>query len=127
MELHNEAMRRAGALPGNVLYPDSDILGGDLQPFRSALTHVAKLLKTAYNVRLVIAMDAPQGLVPNPAREAKWQERADERVRRDAELNSYCTDPTDSRDGNRERPPMITTQTIATLESLGVQIIQLDD
>ncbi|CUG58722.1 Hypothetical protein, putative [Bodo saltans] len=128
MTLQEEAFARAGVLPSSLLYPDADIIGGDLQPFRSALKYVVTRLRTLHNVELVVAIDAPQGLVPNAEREATWKDRFDKRRARREELEMYCSDTTIVRDAyDRERPSMFTTQTFATLTALGVQILQLDD
>ncbi|CUG86680.1 Hypothetical protein, putative [Bodo saltans] len=68
-------------------------------------------------------MDAPQGLVPDAACGQTIQERANERMKREAALAKDCTNNAWM---DRETPLMITTQTIAVLETLGVEILHLD-
>jgi hypothetical protein len=125
MDLQEQALARASEAA--FLYADADIVGGDLQPFRSALMYVVNRLRSLHNVKLVFAYDAPQGLIANDSREATWKERADERLAREKELELYCKGDALERNKRRERPSMITGQALATLACLGVQILELDD
>jgi hypothetical protein len=129
MELNTEVERRILASPQvqislNV-YNVADIMGGDLQPFRSALIHLVSRLISVFGVTPIFAVDGPQGVLQgDTAREAKWAARETQRKSEQAALENGAARPPQQQ---RERQLMFSLQAYATLASLGVAVVQLDD
>ena len=129
MELNTEVERRIVASPqanmSRNVYNVADIVGGDLQPFRSALTHLISRLMSVFGVTPIFAVDGPQGVLQgDTAREAKWAARESQRKSEQAALENGAARPPQQQ---RERPLMFSLQAYATLASLGVTVVQLDD
>jgi hypothetical protein len=135
IDLHSETERR---FPPPV--KDSDILGGDLGSFRSALTHIVKQLNSL-ELTVIFALDAPRGVRSDPtARDTVWCHREKQRHVVDHGLLEYCSGKSPSRPVTpwsdtasqevlRPLPTMLLTQAHMTLVSLGVgvQVIEVDD